>query len=235
MQQSICSLVNSVFRFLLYGCLLLSTACAAVTPAASIIPLRVQYSIVTQPWLAKLNGCAGKTVLETELRAASLQDPESADLVLRFGQTGNLTTLAYQIGTDDLLVIVNHQNPVGELSALQVRALFTGQIQTWNSLQGADAPVHVWVYPQGEDVQQVFEHSSLGRSPVTSLARLANSPEEMSQAVSTDPDAIGIITRSWKTQDTTAVFTVDSSLPVLAITNAEPESDMAQILACLQK
>jgi hypothetical protein len=235
MQQSFNSLAKSVFRFVLFGCLLLCTACASITPAASIVPLRVQYSFTTQPWLAKLNSCAGKTVLKIELRAVSFQDPKSADLVLRFGQTGNLTTLAYQIGTDDLLVIVNHQNPVGELSALQVRALFTGKIQTWNSIQGIDAPVRVWVYPQGEDVQQVFEHSFLASSPVTSLAKLANSPEEMSQAVSTDPDAIGIITRGWKTQVTTDVFTVAHTLPILAITNSELDSDLAQMLACLQK
>jgi phosphate transport system substrate-binding protein len=156
-------------------------------------------------------------------------------MVMRIGLPARLITTAYQIGTDDLLVIINPQNHVNELTADQVRAIFTGRIQTWEAINGTDALIQVWVYSEGEDVQQVFEKSVLGGSPVTSLARLANSPEEMSQAVSNNPSAVGIITRRLKTGTTSDIFTAASSLPVLVFTRSEPQGPLAQILACLQK
>ena len=83
--------------------------------------------------------------------------------------------------------------------------------------------------------QNIFENTVLGGSPVTSLARLANNPDEMSQAISKDVNAIGLLTRHWKTGDTSEVFTAASNLPVLAITQSQPQGVLAQILACLQK
>jgi hypothetical protein len=235
MQKSIHHSVNIVLRWALYGFLLLCTACTPATLSTALESIRVQYSFAAQPWLPKLNNCSGKNVLTAELRAAEFQDPKSADLVMRIGQPETLSTPAYQIGTDDLMVIVNRQNSINKLTGEQVRALFTGRIQTWNSINGTDSPVQVWVFPTSEDVQQIFEQSVLGGSPVTSLARLANSPEEMSQSVSKDVNAIGIITRRWKTNNTSDVFTAASSLPILALTRSEPRAALAQMLACMQK
>jgi hypothetical protein len=235
MQDSTCRFVSIGSRLVLYSYLLLGTSCTPATPTASLEPLRVQYSLAARPWLAKLNNCAGKNVLAVEPRAEEFQDPKSVDLVLRVGQPDNLIAPAYQIGTDDLLVIVNQKNPLVKLTTDQVRALFIGQIHTWNSINGIDAPVQVWVFPAGEDVQQIFERSVLDGTHATSLARMANSPEEILQAVSNDADAIGIITRRLETGNIPDIFTAASSLPVLAITQTEPQGDLAQILACLQR
>ena len=210
-------------------------SCAPSAPAVTPDPFSIQYSFAAAPWLENLSTCAGNRVIDTELRAADFQDPESSDLVMRLGQPAKLITPAYQIGSDDLLVIVNPQNPVNQLTADQVNALFTGRFQTWNFINGTDTPVQVWVFPAGEDVQQVFEKSVLNSSPVTSLARLANSPEEMSQAVSNEAGSVGIITRRLKTKTTSEVFTAASHLPILAITRSEPRGALAQILACMQK
>jgi len=235
MQHSIYRFANFVLRFVLYGFFLLGTACTPATHTAALEPIRVQYSFAAQPWLGNITNCAGKNIVAVELRAVDFQDAKSADLVIRIGQPDNLITPAYQIGSDDLLVIVNHQNPLKKLTADQVRAFFTGRIQTWKAINGTDTPVQVWVFPTGEDVQQVFEQSVLGGSPVTSLSRLANSPGEMSQAISKDANAIGILTRRWKTGSTSDVFAAASHLPVMAITQSEPQGALVTILACLQK
>jgi hypothetical protein len=235
MQHSLYYFTNKFLRFTLFGFLLLGTACTPATPTPALEPIQVQYSFAAQPWLVNLNKCAGKNVLAVELRAAVFQDLRSVNLILRVGQPDNISTPAYQIGTDDLLVIVNNKNPINQLTVDQARALFNGQIQNWKAINGTDAPVQVWVYPMGEDVQQFFEQSVLGGIPVTSLAQLANSPEEMSQAVLNNIDAVGIITRHWKTRNTSDVFTAASNLPVLAITQSEPQGALAQTLACLQK
>ncbi len=215
--------------------ILLFVSCASPAPAITPVPLSIQYSFAANPWLEELSICAGNRVINSELRPADLQELDSSDLVMRIGMPTELITPAYQIGSDDLLVIINPQNPVKELTFDQVLSLFTGHIQTWKSINNANNPVQVWVFAAAEDVQQVFEKAVLGESPVTSLARLANSPEEMSQAVAIDTGAVGLITRRLKTKTTSDVFTVARSIPILAIPRSEPTGALAQMLACLQK
>jgi hypothetical protein len=222
-------------QVMVYGFLLLVTACAPAAPPDTIVPIHVQYSFATQPWLPNVYRCANENIVIAELRAVEFQDLQKISMVIRIGQPGSPTKPAFKIGTDDLLVIANRQNPSNTLTADQVRGLFTGQIQTWKSINGSDTPVQVWVFSAGEDLQQIFEQSVLDGSPIISVARLATSPNEMSQAVSNNVGAIGILNRRWKTGNTLNVFTAVSNLPVLAITQSEPQGNLAQIIACLQK
>ncbi|MGA2490492.1 MAG: substrate-binding domain-containing protein, partial [Anaerolineales bacterium] len=193
----------------------LLVACAPSSPATTPVPITVQYTFATTSWLKNLYACAGNQTVRTELRAADFQDINSTNLVIRLGQPENLTTPAFQIGTDDLLVIANPNNPINKLTADQVHNLFTGRTRTWKAINGTDASVQVWIFPIGEDVQKIFKQTVLGGSPVTSQARLANSPDEMSQAISNDVNAVGILTRRWKTKSTSEVFIAASNLPVL--------------------
>jgi hypothetical protein len=220
------------FCFLLFAFSLASCAPAAATATPESIA--VQSTVAAAPWLADLDACARSNVVRVELCVADYFDLNGVMLVMRIGQPTNLTSPAYQIGTDDLLVIVNRQNPISKLTTNQMRGLFTGQVQTWEAINGTDAPVQVWVFPSGEDVQQIFDQTALGGSPVASAARLANSPDEMSQAVANDVNAIGVLTRHWKAGNVSDVFTV-ASVPVLAITPSEPQGASARILTCLQK
>ena len=170
-----------------------------------------------------------------DLTSVEFQDLNSADLFLRLGQPAAPPSPAFQIGSDDLVVIVNRQNPITGLTIDQVRGLFNGQIQNWKDINKTDARVQVWVFPSGEDAEQIFESSVLEGSPVTSQARLANNPDEMSKAIAEDVAAVGIITRHWEAGNTSQVFTIAANLPVLAITPSKPQAALEQILSCLQK
>ena len=123
--------IQHINRFLLFAFLVSSVACSPATPTATPETFRVQYSFATQPWLEKLSGCADGDILATELRPVGFQDPQSTDLVMRIGQPEIITTPAFQFGTEDLIVIVNRQNPINRLSADQVRGLFSGRIVNW--------------------------------------------------------------------------------------------------------
>ena len=219
--------------FILLFCLLLASCSnTTLTPTAEII--NIQYTSAAEPWLAALYNCAGNTVLTADSRAADFLDLQATDLVLRLGQPENLTSSAYRIGTDNLLVIVNPQNPVKKLDASQVRGLFSGQIQDWKDAGGSDSPAQVWAFSKADDLQTIFDQNVLNSSPVTPAARLASSPDEMIQAVSRDVNAIGILTGRLKTSSVSEVFTV-TNVPVLVLTRSDPPGGITRILSCLQK
>jgi ABC-type phosphate transport system substrate-binding protein len=167
-------------------------------------------------------------------RAADFLDPQSVDLVIRLGQSDNLASSAYQIGSDDLLVIVNQHNPIKQLTASKVQGLFSGQIQNWKEAGGSDAAVQVWAYAAAEDLQLIFDQAVLGGNLVASTARLASSPDEMIQAILTDVNAIGILNRRLSSSNVSEVYFV-TTMPVLALTKRDPQGSLNSILACLQK
>jgi hypothetical protein len=219
---------------LLFLSVLLLAACSPASPAATLEPITVQYSFAATPWLANLYSCAGNNVIRAELRSTDGLDPTTARLVLRIGQPATLPSPSYKIGTEDILIIVNKQNPISHLTADQVRVLFNGQIQTWKDINNTNSPLTVWVFSENDDIQQEFDRAALSGAPVSSLAHLATTPDEMAEAVSADVGAIGILPRHWKAGNVADVFTV-ATVPVLAIVSAEQQEALGPIIACLQK
>ncbi len=215
--------------------LILLVACApTAAPVPTPTPIRIQYTPATQSWLANLSVCAGNTPMLSEARAPTYFSP-SADIFLRLGEPAHLTMPAFQIGTEDILVVVNIQNPLGGLTIDQVKELFSGYTAKWDSIPGSiQGDVHVWVYAPDEDVEKLFEQSTLAGVSIASTARLATSPQDMATAVGGDPNAIGVVGGHWKTNNLRNVYTA-TSVPVLAITSSKPQGAVAQVLACLQK
>ena len=219
--------------FILAGILLAS--CATAAPTVKTEQFTVQYTSASVPWLANLYNCAGTNVISAEQRAADFLDMSSADIVIRLGSPGYIKGVPYQIGTDDLLVVVASKNPTRTLTAEQTRELFSGQIRNWKKIDGIDAPVQVWVFPTGEDIQEIFDQTVLEGRPVSSEAYLVTNLDEMVQSVGKDVSAIGIMTGRWKTGNLTAVYKAASNLPVLAISLSKPQETLVRILSCMQK
>jgi len=211
-------------KFNLYlGCMLvfITAACApTVTPTPETRIISVYSTPATQPWLADMYACApAGTIISVT------SDPFEAELSLRLGEPDILTTPAFQIDMEDILVVTQRQSPVQNMNVEAVRELFAGQ---------GDPSVQVWVYASGEDVQRVFEQAVMEGRSVTSLARLATSPQHMSDTLNNQPNTVGILPRHWKAGDSRVVYTIPD-VPVLAIVDEEPQEDIQALIACLQK
>jgi hypothetical protein len=209
-------------------------ACSGGTPAATPAPLRVQYTFAAQPWLADLADCAAPTPVLPELRAADYLDPGSTDLAIRMGVPTPLLVPAYQIGSEEIVVVVHPQNQVASLTIEQVRDLFAGTITNWRQVGGSDRTVEVWIFTAGEDVQQAFDSAVMQDAAVVSSARLAAGPEEMAAVVGSDPGAIGILTRGWATEDLRIALAA-ATVPVLAILPEGSTETLTALVACVQE
>ena len=213
---------------------LLLTACESIEPTVPVGSITVQYTNAASPWLSELSACAGDMTVNAVPRAANLIDPQSADMAIVIGSTPGMNSHAYQIDEEELMVILNAQNPVKSLTAEQARDLFTGLIKSWDEVGGLDAPVEVWVFSPSEDIQQIFVITFLAGSAVTSDARLATNMEEMPQAIAGNINAVGIFTNRWTMDDLTTAFSI-SGLPVLVLTQGDPLESIQGVISCLQR
>ena len=210
--------MKKIYLFLFF--LFVLSACSTGAPLAAPQVVTVYSTYAAQPWLTPLYDCAGSSVA-----LSRVDDASSADITLHVGEPEFLALPAYQIDTEEILIVTNRQNPVQNLTLAEARALFAGQ---------RDPSVQVWVYAPEEDVQQVFDQAVMAGRSVTPSAKLAANPQQMSDTLVNESNTVGILPRRWKVGEVREVFTV-ATVPVLAITNYEPQGVVQQLIACLQK
>lgn len=207
-----------IFIFLLSSFLLFS--CSTGTPPATPQVVTVYSTSAAQPWLNDIYQCAG----QNNVVLSRIDDSFSASITLRVGEPKILSSPAYQIDTDEILIVTHRQSPVQNLTVEEARTLFAGQ---------GDPSVQVWVYASGEDVQEVFDQVVMQGRTVVSSARVAANPQQMSDLLVSESNTVGILPRHWKAGDSRQVFSV-ATVPVLAITQNEPQGVIKELIACLQ-
>ena len=209
---------NDIVIFLLFAILLY--ACSPTAPSVTAQVITVYTTSAAQPWLPPLYECAGTSAV-----LSRVDDPSAAEIVLRLGEPAFLNSPAFQIDTEDILIVAQRQSPVKNLTLDEARRLFAGE---------GDPSVQVWVYAEGEDVQATFDQVVMAGRKVTPSARLAVNPEHMAEALVNEANAVGILPRRWKAGDAREVLSV-ATVPVLAITDSESQGVIQELLACLQK
>ena len=132
---------------------------------------------------------------------------------------------AYQIDTEEILIVAQRQSSVQNLTLDDARALFTGL---------GDPSVQVWVYASDADVQRVFDQLVMKGGSVSSSVKVAVSPQQMSDTLVNQPNTVGVLPKHWKAGDSRIVFSA-GTMPVLALTKSEPAGVVKNLLTCLQK
>jgi phosphate transport system substrate-binding protein len=110
----------------------------------------------------------------------------------------NLGLVDHKIAYDVIVVIVNPDVKVTNLTADQVKGIFTGTITNWNQVGGPDSTITVVVRDSASGTREMFDEKALGSSsanPVkpASGAIEANSNGVMRQKVASTNGAIGYI------------------------------------------
>jgi hypothetical protein len=222
-------LVDPVFRsdpmkiqrlLCLFPFLFFLAACAPPATAATPEVVTVYSTFAAESWLYELYDCAGTSPV-----LSRVDDASTADIELRVGEPKALSTFAYQIDTEEILVVTHRQSPVQNLTVEDARVLFSGQ---------GDPSMQVWVYASEEDVQGVFDQFVMEGRNVSSSAMVAANPQQMSDTLVNEPNTVGILPKHWKVGDSRFVYTIPN-IPVLAITQNEPQGVIKDLIACLQK
>lgn len=171
-----------------------------------------------QPWINDLFACADKLSVIVKVTA------EEPDIYLRIGEPEILISPAYPIDEEELLIAAHRESPVQNLSREEAQSMFARE---------GESSVQVWVYPAGLDVQGLFDQAVMQGRGVASSARVAVNPQQMSDMLNSESNAVGILPRRWMAGNVREVYSL-GRFPVLAILKEEPQGAVSSALDCLQ-
>ena len=238
-------MTRTVERSVLLLLILWVAACGA-PPTATIPPspqpVSVSFSPSMEPVRDALHTCANtlpEIALFVEKTPASAQDFETIDMIIWWGEKPEEMDYAFSLAEDELVVIINPENPNSALSASELNALFNGRVEHWSDISTYNQPVSVWIYPPDNKLSVAFKSGILSAPRFSLLAYLAPTPQAMLEAVAGDPGGIGYVPRSWLTPKVSR-SSIDPNLqitlrkPILALVNSEPQDNILALLSCLQ-
>jgi phosphate transport system substrate-binding protein len=148
--------------------------------------------------IAAHGSSTGFTALKTataDLAASSrpIKDSERADLA----RLGDFKSAGAEqvIAIDGLAIILHPQNPLNELNTEQLARIFSGEAKTWEELGGSGGTIHLYARDDQSGTYDTFKELVLSRrgKTLSSAAKRFESSEQLSDAVSVDPQGIGFI------------------------------------------
>jgi hypothetical protein len=196
--------------------LLFSCTSAGGTPVHAAI-VSVHATSAAQPWLTELFTCADQ---QSVLLNVTDRGP---DIDLRIGEPETLLSPAFQVDEEEILVVTHRESLIQNLTLEEAQALFAGQ---------GDPSLQVWVYASGEDLQILFDQLVMKGRPVSSSAHVAADPQQMSDILNAEKNAVGILPRHWMTGAVRDVYSA-GTVPVLVIQNGQETDTTRALLTCL--
>ena len=225
--------------------MLVMVACSANSTATippSPQPINITISPSLEPSRNALHICAKNLpniALFVEKMPVSSQDFRSFDLILWWGEMTGEVRHAFPLGEDELVVIINQDNPNVELSTGELIALFNGRVNDWTDISLYNQPVSVWTYPPENEMSDAIRSAILNEQTFSRLAHLAPSPQAMLEAITNDPGGIGYVPKSWLPAEVSPSLIepeiqIALRKPILALANSEPHGNLHDLLNCLQ-
>ncbi len=219
---------------------------------------RVEYTASLDWMVPVMTSCTNLTPgasIVTHLEPGSQMLPSEGALLIRWGAPPELAVYSAQLSENHLVMIVNPENPLISLSTALVQQIAEGKLTTWNTVFqqcpdcfesnpsenfGTLSP-ELNFYQTGEEVQDLFERQIMAGAPVArATATLIPSALSMREAVGKNSAAIGYLPSS-AVDGSVKVITLtgldDSQLtmPILSISNFEPQGLTKEWLLCLQQ
>jgi len=117
------------------------------------------------------------------------------------------TVFAY----DSIVLVVNAENNISDLSLESIKKIFTGQIKNWKYLGGNDAQIVLIGREAGSGTRDGFEESTDTKNICKYRQELTSSGDIIT-AVSNNPDAIGYVSFA-SVKNNIKVLTVNKKTP----------------------
>lgn len=123
------------------------------------------------------------------------------------------------IAIDGLAIILNPRNPLNTLNTEQLAQIFNGEISTWEALGGIGGAIHLYARDDRSGTYDTFKDLVLSRrgKALAASAKRFESSEQLSDAVSQDPQGIGFIGLPYVRQAKAVAIVDGDSQPMLPL------------------
>jgi len=179
---------------LIYGCGERQRAAVIVAGSTSVQPyaevLAEEYAILYPDRAVDVQGGGssfGIKAAETGVADIGMSSRELTESELEL----ELVTL--EIAKDGLAIIVHPDNPIQDLSLLQVRDIYSAAISNWSELGGFASKIHIIAREDGSGTRSAFDSLVMDGTLITPRAIIQNSNGAIRQLVSRDSNSIGFI------------------------------------------
>lgn len=119
----------------------------------------------------------------------------------------------FKWAVDGVGVVVNPGNRVKSLTGQQLIDVYSGKINNWKLLGGADKPITVYTRDEASGTRKVFWSKALKKGAITKSANFVVSNGAMKSSVANDPYGIGYI----------SVGYIDNSVSPVALDGIVPD------------
>lgn len=213
---------------------LIATAALLSTAGAQTLSLKGSDTLGAKlvPQLAEAFKAAGNTGVKFEIAAegSTTAFPALANGTAQIGmssrkvkddertfcKTKGVYIKEHAICHDMLVVIVNKNCPVSNLTKAQVAKIFTGQIKDWSEIGGAPGKISIYTRNTSSGTYKDWQKLAMGGRdyPSTSLKMAGN--EQIAQEVAKNKNGIGYVGLAYAKTPGTKAVTIDGVEPVAA-------------------
>ncbi|MBQ8017971.1 MAG: phosphate ABC transporter substrate-binding protein [Methanobrevibacter sp.] len=99
----------------------------------------------------------------------------------------------HEIGREAIIVIVNNENPINDLSTKHLQKIFSGEIKNWRELTNISGEINVIIREEGSGTLDSFKSTVMKNQSFKKDAIIQNSAGSVKQSVIQDRNAIGFV------------------------------------------
>jgi phosphate transport system substrate-binding protein len=100
---------------------------------------------------------------------------------------------AIKLGDEGIVICVNNENNISNLTTQQIRDIFSGKIDNWKDVGGTNSKIHVITREDGSGTRTEFESILMKDYKIKKDAIVQSSTNEIEQSVVNDKNAIGYV------------------------------------------
>ncbi|ABA88083.1 phosphate ABC transporter, periplasmic phosphate-binding protein [Syntrophotalea carbinolica DSM 2380] len=124
----------------------------------------------------------------------------------------------YKWAIDGVAPVVHPNNPVKALTKTQMIDIFSGKLDNWKMLGGADRKINVYTRDEASGTRAVFWKKGLDKAQMTTGAHVVVSNGAMKSAIAQDPYGVGYV----------SVGHIDASVAPVALDGVVPTIESVQ-------
>lgn len=144
------------------------------------------------------------------------------------GADAGINPTETNVALDGIAIVVNPANPIKEITLEQLKAIYTGEADTWKAVGGSDEKVLVYSRETSSGTYVFFQEHVLQLEDYSASARLMPATSAIVEAVASDKTAIGYVGLGYAAaaKDRVKVIPVkkDASSPAVEATEATVRS-----------